>query len=238
MSRRNRGTFATTVLTWIVGCEVQTIGHLPPKKLALVAVGGITAGLLWKRFGKKKSVGATPTSAATGGGTDTSQFALAGSSTGPYAGASGGTSTASPDVSGTRDVGGNGITLPVLSWIIKDKNGIEYRTDGSTITPLNPGVPVVGPTGGQTLGGQTHAAVQTSANTPGPNGYVPSVNDITLAQMDRNAQQYVTNAQAAAAASPDVFNPVNQGWVSQQGAPTQLYDPVQSQADATAFFHN
>ena len=215
---------------------MESIGHLPPKKLALVAVGGIGAGLLWKKFGKKKAVGAVPSTAAAGGGTDTSQFALAGSSTGPYAGASGGTSTAIPDVSGTRDVGGNGITLPVLSWIIKDSNGVEYRTDGSTITPLTPAVPTATQGGTQTLGGQVPVAVQTG-NSVGPNGYAPSVNDITLAQMNANANTYITNAGIAATQHPDVFNPVNQGWVSQAGPPTQLYDPAQAQSDANAFFH-
>ena len=113
---------------------------MPPKTLALVVVGGVGAGLIWRRFAKAKAGGAggaitAPTAADS---VDVNQLALSGSSTGNLgAGSAAGGSTSSyPDPTSAREVGS--ITLPVVRWVVT-VGGNDYLTDGTTMEPLNSG---------------------------------------------------------------------------------------------------
>lgn len=202
---------------------IAQVKHLPPKQLALIAGVGILAGLYLRKRAKSKTSNAPAALVAA-----VPDTGLASSSTGPYAGSTGGTTGGtSTDNLATRDTGGNTISLPVQSWIVGGPGGTQYVTDGTNLTPYNPG-------GGVTVPAPV-PAVQSTGTLYGPNGYVPSPRDITLTEMDRQAAQYVQNSQTAAAANPTVFSPNAQGWVSQPIA-TQPFDPVQAQADIGSMF--
>jgi len=99
---------------------------LSPRVLGIVVVGGLAAGLLWRRFG--------------GGGGSTAAVALPGSlSTGVEN--LGFDTVGSGAGSNRRDVQGNGITLPVTKWVVT-VGGVDYLTDGETLTPIGGTQPV------------------------------------------------------------------------------------------------
>lgn len=117
--------------------DLSKITKLPPKRLALIAGGGIVVGLILRHFSKKSTATSTPTVDANGNVVDTSQLALAGSSTGNLGAAGvGGTTvgtTGTDPTAATRDVGT--ITLPITKWVVTI-NGVDYYTDGTNFTPV------------------------------------------------------------------------------------------------------
>jgi len=108
---------------------LNNLSSLSPKTLGVIAVGGVGAGLLWRKY-KGKSTPTTADTAATSDTVDTSQLALSGSSTGNLSSGGAGDSTAGRDTGGT-------IQLPIVSWVVTI-DGKQYITDGNTLTPVNP----------------------------------------------------------------------------------------------------
>lgn len=126
----------------------NSLTKLKPKTLAIIAVGGIGLGLVWRHLSGKSSAAVNPDGSLA---SDTSNLGLPGSSTGALAGSTSG-DTGGVDTGTTRETGS--ISFPVVKWIITI-DGVEYMTDGTNIWPIPAGAngkptptgPVYGPTG-------------------------------------------------------------------------------------------
>lgn len=121
---------------------------LPPKQLALIAVGGIGLGLAWRYFQNRNSSNTTvsaPTDVASVPVDTTLPLPTvgnlgSGSSSGTV---DSGTGSGGTVDSGTRDVGS--ITLPVVKWVVTI-GGKQYLTDGDNIEPIPSSEPTPTPT--------------------------------------------------------------------------------------------
>lgn len=83
--------------------DLSSITKLPPKRLALIAAGGIGAGLLWRKFSNRSASTTAGMVGADGNPIDISKLALAQNSAGNLA-------TGTSDA--VRDVGQGNIPLP------------------------------------------------------------------------------------------------------------------------------
>lgn len=110
---------------------ISKVTSLPPKQLALIAVGGIGLGFLWRRVsGSRNAATATATPVDVAPTPDINSLPLESSSTGNL-GAMGGSSGSNNG--GSTD--GSSITLPVVGWVI-NIGGTDYWTDGTNVKPL------------------------------------------------------------------------------------------------------
>lgn len=148
---------------------VGNITKMKPKTLALVVVGGIGLGLIWRRVsGSKKAAAQSATGSATDlTGVDLSQLALAANSAGNLSGPLSdvqGSGLGGPNTGTTRDVGS--INLPVTRWIITI-GGIDYMIDDTgNITPINGPAPVVTGAGAGGVFGITNPTSATAYALP------------------------------------------------------------------------
>lgn len=120
--------------------DFSAITKLPPQRLAMIAAGGIGAGLLWRHFSNRGST------ASAGGGVDTSKLALAENSAGNLAAAQSQQVPSTNDA--TRDVGQGYIPIPIAKWVVM-VGGVPYYADASGILgPVNNAPATVGGGGG------------------------------------------------------------------------------------------
>jgi len=146
-----------------------------PKHVAVIVVGGVAIGLVWRQVSKRKgtsvdTVSETGDATADTPSTDLSAYALAENSTGNLGGGSWSSSPTAPvvDTSTTRDVGQ--IQFPVTKWVIEIGDE-EYMTDGTNIELINPITVSPAPV-------PTPTPAPTPTPTPTPTFVVPSYNGV------------------------------------------------------------
>lgn len=144
--------------------DLHKLSSIPPKRLAMIAAGGIGLGLLWRHYSASRG------SQTTAGGTDsavvdTSQLALAQNSAGNL-GAAQTVPLASPN-DATRDLGSGYFPLPVTKGVIRGADGIDYYIDSTGV--------IIGPVYGPS--GTTQVPAYLGPN-PGDAGYVPGLNSV------------------------------------------------------------
>lgn len=149
--------------------DFSAVTKLPPKQLALIAAGGIGAGLLWRHYSNKKAAASGGTT--TAGTVDTSKLALAQNSAGNLGAA--GTQQVSSVNDATRDVGQGYIPIPVSKWVVIGQNGVAYYADANGIIgPVNTTSPTSGgSTTGQPLGDGTSTGSLAGGSVPNSPAY-------------------------------------------------------------------
>lgn len=120
--------------------DFSAITKLPPQRLAMIAAGGIGAGLLWRHFSNRGTTASGGTAAV-----DTSKLALAENSAGNLAAAQ--TQQVPGTNDATRDVGQGFIPIPISKWVVM-VGGLPYYADATGILGPVGGAAVTTPVGG------------------------------------------------------------------------------------------
>lgn len=105
---------------------ISSLKSIPPKELAIIAVGGIGLGLVWRRFSKRDAPVQQPTP-DTAQVPDTTDLGLSTSSSGNLAGKE-------PDT--PTEARGSTIPLSVVGWVT-NLGGKRYWTDGNSLFPID-----------------------------------------------------------------------------------------------------
>ena len=154
----------------------EAITNIPPKRLLLIAGGGIGAGLLWRHF-QGRSASATPVG-PDGAPIDTSQFALAQNSAGNLGAA--GTQPMPSTNDATRDFG-SAFPLPISTGVTQGSDGVWYYVDATGR--------ILGPVGG-TAGpaGNVNPPLSTNPDPTLPTvATLPSANDAAAKKAENEA---------------------------------------------------
>lgn len=107
--------------------DTSALTNIPPKRLAIIAIGGVGGGLLWRHFSSKKA--GTVATTATGDPIDLSKLALEQNSAGNLGAAQ---TQAIPNLNdATRDLGSGFFPIPVTMGITRGNDGKDYYVDAT-----------------------------------------------------------------------------------------------------------